>query len=94
MVDIIAKLPGVPGNLFVRHHLYDECIQQLAVDYGRTPHTVEQTPLRTKKRLRVLMDRKGLTEEEFRGYLANRCLVSDTGGRTDLGLTTTQSRRS
>ena len=69
LMRALAKLEPIPQQIFLRHHLNGEPVQDLAVAFDRIPHAVEQTLLRARKHLRAALERQGLTESELRQYL-------------------------
>jgi RNA polymerase sigma factor (sigma-70 family) len=73
MTAALEQLSPAMRELLVRHHLHDECIQEIAVSSGRTPHAVEQTLVRARRRQRAILERMGLSEPELRVYIAAAC---------------------
>lgn len=66
----LAQLDLVPQQIFLRYHLDGDSVVRLAAAFNRTPHAVEQTLLRARKRLRAVLERQGLTEAELLQFLA------------------------
>ena len=62
--DCVMRLEPVPREVLLRHHIGLESIQTIAGDLGRTPHAVEQCLLRTRHRLRVFLERHGVSAED------------------------------
>lgn len=69
LMAAFAKLDPIPQQIFLRHHRDGEPVQDLAAAFDRTPHAIEQTLLRARKRLRAALERQGLTEAELLQYL-------------------------
>ncbi len=70
LMAALAEIAPTPQQIFLRHHLNGETIQNLAIAFDRTPHAVDQDLLRARQRLRAVLERQGLTESELRQYLA------------------------
>lgn len=70
LMAALAQLDPVPQQIFLRHHLNGDSVDDLAAAFDRTPHAVDQTLLRARKRLRTVLERQGLTEAELLQYLA------------------------
>ena len=70
MTDAINQLSHVQRQLFLRHHLGGEPILNLAADFQRSPHAVEQTLHRARHRLRLLLEKQGWSERELLACLA------------------------
>lgn len=62
----IGRLSSDSGAAFLRHHVGGECVRDVASAAGRTPHAVEQSLLRSRVRLRDLLERQGLDAEALR----------------------------
>lgn len=67
----LAELAPAPQQVFLRHHLSDETVEDISAFLGRTPHAIEQSLCRSRKHLRAALERHGLTEAELRQYLAD-----------------------
>jgi DNA-directed RNA polymerase specialized sigma24 family protein len=63
-------LPRAQREVLVRHHLREETIAELAAALSRSPHAVEQLLLRARQRLRSVLERRGWSERELKGWLA------------------------
>jgi RNA polymerase sigma factor (sigma-70 family) len=70
VATVLALLAPVSCQIFLSSHLDGETIKELAASFDRTPHAVEQTLSRTRSRLRLLLERQGITESQLREYLA------------------------
>jgi len=70
LMAALAQLDPVPQQIFLRHHLNGDSVDDLAAAFDRTPHAIHQTLLRARKRLRTVLERQGLTEAELLQYLA------------------------
>ncbi len=62
----IGRLSSDSGAAFLRHYVGGECVRDVASAAGRTPHAVEQSLLRSRVRLRDLLERQGLGAEVLR----------------------------
>ena len=69
LMAALAKLEPIPQQIFLRHHLNDEPVQDLAAAFDRTPHAIHQTLLRARKHLRAALERQGVTQSELLQYL-------------------------
>ena len=69
MTAALDRLPPIMSELLVRHHLHGECVRDLAASCDRTPAAVELILFRARRRMRVHLERMGLTEAELRAYV-------------------------
>jgi len=65
----LGRLPPLMRELLVRHHLHGECVRELADSCGRSPESVELILFRARRRMRVTLERMGLTEAEMGTYI-------------------------
>jgi RNA polymerase sigma factor (sigma-70 family) len=66
----VEQLKPIQREVFLRHHLRGEPVQELARSLGLDSNAVAQLLFRTRRRLRFLLEQAGLTEAELRGYAA------------------------
>jgi DNA-directed RNA polymerase specialized sigma24 family protein len=60
----VGRLTSMQQDLFERHVLREESLQEIAQALGRSPHALSQALLTLRRRLRGLLERQGVDEAE------------------------------
>lgn len=66
VIVALQNLTPDQREMFVRHHLRDESVPDLAKRFKRTPHAVEECLSNIRRRLPSLLQHQGWTEDETR----------------------------
>lgn len=66
VVKALQKLTPEQRELFVRHHLRDESVRDLARQTGRTTHAIEESLSNIRRRIPALLKLQGWSDEETR----------------------------
>lgn len=69
ILDVVATLNSSQRDLFQRHFLNEETVNELAHSSGKTPNTIHQAIWSLRQRLKTLLTRSNLNEQEARDYL-------------------------
>jgi RNA polymerase sigma factor (sigma-70 family) len=66
----LAQLASPARDVVIRHVIYGESIRDLAAALGRKPHAVSESCSTALRRIRAILRRQGMTDEEVGEYLA------------------------
>ena len=69
ILDVVATLTPSQRELFQRHFLNEETVNELAHSSGKAPNTIHQAIWSLRQRLKTLLTKSNLNEREAREYL-------------------------
>ena len=69
ITNALKQLAETQRECFVRHHIFDESIENIAEVMDKSPHAIKQILYRTRQQLRSILERKGYDESSLREYL-------------------------
>ena len=83
IAEALQQLSPAQRDLFVRYHLRNQDIRDLAARTGRTPHAIEESLSNIRRRLAALLTSRGWTDTDAQS-LFHAPQIKPAGGLTGL----------